>query len=267
MGSFANTVFSVLLGWLQGLIAMIWSALTAEGGDSFLQFIAKNWIYITVFLCAVGVIADFVVYLFRWEPYKVWKSYWRRIRSRKERKEAEAAQAAEQAEAAADPSSRRRYFRPAAGTAEAPEPTEEAVYGEAYDEEEAYGEIPEESYPTGETPEEEYPAGEYPAEEYPAEADDLYRWREQPREEEEIPEEVTRAGYRVPADSPYRRPENRDKTTNRRRRIRLNLLGDSGEEEFHYVAPEPSVDQRNAYAAPVYPNNWNGEREDGEQDS
>lgn len=249
MGSFANTVFSVLLGWLQGLIAMIWSALTAEGGDSFLQFIAKNWIFITVFLCAVGVIADFVVYLFRWEPYKVWRSTWRRIRTRKERREAEAEPAAE-----------------------APGPADEEVYGDAYGEEEGYGEIPaeeylNEEYPTGEYAPEEYTAEEYPAEEYPAEADDLYRWREQPREEEEIPAEVTRAGYRVPADSPYRRPESRDKTANRRRRIRLNLLGDSGEEEFHYVAPEPIMDQREAYYAPVYPKNWNGEREDREQDS
>ena len=65
MGSFANTVFSILLGWLQGLVAMIWSALTAEGGDAFLQFIAKNWIIITIFLCAVGVAADFIVYFFR----------------------------------------------------------------------------------------------------------------------------------------------------------------------------------------------------------
>ena len=56
MGSFANTVFSILLGWLQGLISIIWSALTDKGGESFFQFIGDNWIKITLILCAVGLI-------------------------------------------------------------------------------------------------------------------------------------------------------------------------------------------------------------------
>ena len=42
MGSFANTVFSLLLGWLRGLISLIWSALTAEGGETFFTFIEQN---------------------------------------------------------------------------------------------------------------------------------------------------------------------------------------------------------------------------------
>ena len=67
MGSFANTVFSILLGWLQGLISIIWSALTDKGGESFFQFIGDNWIKITLILCAVGLIADFAVYFFLFE--------------------------------------------------------------------------------------------------------------------------------------------------------------------------------------------------------
>ena len=186
MGSFANTVFSILLGWLQGLVAMIWSALTAEGGDAFLQFIAKNWIIITIFLCAVGVTADFIVYFFRWEPYKVWKTFWRRIHSRSAAERGKEEAPAEPA----GPVPGRRYFRPAAET-EIPGTVEETMAAETYEgEPEAYEELPEEEYAAG-------------PEEMPAEADDLYRWREQPPEETaaEIPAEVTRAGYRVPADS------------------------------------------------------------------
>ena len=78
MGSFANTVFSLLLGWLQAVTSAIWSALTNEGNESLLQFIGKNWIVISAVLCAVGLIIDFAVYLFRWEPYKVWRSFWRK---------------------------------------------------------------------------------------------------------------------------------------------------------------------------------------------
>ena len=84
MGSFANTVFSILLGWLQGLISIIWSALTDKGGESFFQFIGDNWIKITLILCAVGLIADFAVYFFRWAPYKVWRTFWRHLKGRKD---------------------------------------------------------------------------------------------------------------------------------------------------------------------------------------
>ena len=81
MGSFANTVFSLLLGWLQTVTSVIWSALTGKNSESFLQFIGKNWILIAAVLCIAGVVIDFLVYLFRWEPYKVWKSFWKKIRN------------------------------------------------------------------------------------------------------------------------------------------------------------------------------------------
>ena len=234
MGSFANTVFSILLGWLQGLIAMIWSAMTSKGGDSFLQFIAHNWVFIVLLLCVIGAAADFVVYLFRWEPYKVWRTFWNRKRNRKS--------AGETPENGAD------------------EMIPEETY--APDVKEAYGQ---ETY---ETKYEE--AGEEEPEEIPEEKDDLYRWRDrEPKETEPvIPAEVTKAGYTVPADSPYRRPEDREEARNRRRRrIRINLLGDSDEEDYHYLTPEPIVDKKDAYYAPVYPKNWNGgEADNGEKE-
>ena len=230
MGSFANTVFSILLGWLQGLIAMIWSALTSKGGDTFLQFIAHNWVYIAAFLCAIGVAADFVVYLFRWEPYKVWRTTWNRKRNRK------------QAEETGDSPDGVPLPEEMCQTAE-----QKTNGREAYEED-----------------------GKEKPEILPEETDDLYRWREHESDEPEtaIPAEVTKAGYTVPADSPYRRPESRgDVQARRRRRIRINLLGDNDEEEYHYITPEPIVDQRDAYYAPVYPKNWNsGETDNGEKE-
>lgn len=228
MGSFANTVFSILLGWLQGLIAMIWAALTSKGGDAFLQFIAHNWIYIAAFLCVIGVAADFVVYLFRWEPYKVWRTAWNQKKNRKQTKET-----AESIDA--EPLPERTSL-----------PEEKEMNGR-----ETYGED----------------GREEPAD-LPEETDDLYRWREHESEEPEaeVPAEVTKAGYTVPADSPYRRPESRDDARNRRRRrIRINLLGDSDEEDYHYITPEPIVDHRDAYYAPVYPKNWNNGEADNEE--
>ena len=84
MGSFANTLFSILLGWMQAVISMIWSALSGKEETSFLQFIGKYWILIAAILCVAGIVIDFMVYMFRWTPYKVWKSFLQRRRRKRE---------------------------------------------------------------------------------------------------------------------------------------------------------------------------------------
>ena len=209
MGSFANTVFSALLGWLQILISMIWSAFTSEDGSSFLQFIGNNWIWIAAVLCATGLIADFAVYFFRWQPYKVWKTFLRHLRGKDEASAAE--------------------------NEEEDRPRTEVVFRFSSNR------AAERAEETG---------------------DGLERWQEpEPvHEEPEIRGTVTKAGYIVPEDSPYRRPVN----NRRNRRIRINsLLGDPDEEEgFHYFAPRPVIDQKEAYRAPVYPEKWTGSRDE-----
>ena len=87
MGSFANTVFSLLLGWLQTVASMIWNSLTEKDNESIFQFIGRNWILITLILCLAGLVIDFAVYLFRWEPYKVWMSFWKKISSKEHNEE------------------------------------------------------------------------------------------------------------------------------------------------------------------------------------
>ena len=214
MGSFANTVFSILLGWMQGLISAIWSAFTGKEGKSFFQFIGNNWIKIAVILCAVGAIVDFSVYFFRWQPYKVWRSFWRRLKNKGET------------------------------PVEAGNEPQEEWKNDGADE-----------------PEERELSPRRQAE--PETDDDLSRWivseKEMPEAEPEA--EITKAGYTVPLDSPYRKPGSRPG----RRRLRVNLLGDADEEgEIHYYAPRPIVDHREAYNAPVYPEGW---KKNGEQNS
>ena len=249
MGSFANNVFSILLGWLQGLISMIWSAMTAKDGNSFLQVLGNNWIKIAVILCAAGLIADFAVYFFRWAPYKVWRTFWRHLKG--ERKETESVgnpgTAAEPVSAFSEnreeaPEYVRRWRTP-----EPEEPLRRRIAEPAYRE----NEEPEEPR-RRRTAEPAYRKNEEP--------DELLRWRTPEQEEEEpgVPVEITKAGYTVPADSPYRRPGDR----NSRRRLRISLLGDSEEDDgVHYYSPRPMVDQKEAYHAPVYPEKWTGSRE------
>ena len=236
MGSISNTIFSILLGWIKGLVSMIWASFTGKEGETFLQFIGKNWIIITVIICSVGLVADFVVYLFRWEPYKVWRTFWRKLRGKNRN------DAGEEPAEVRDP------------------------------------------IPAGETERETVeipvaPAAQPIPEDAPDEDDEFYRWREReevypdPRDTVPVPEpEVTRAGYVVPADSPYRRPgttreeDMRDsgygEPAPRRRRRFSAILGDSGEEEpYRYFAPKPIVNEKDAYRDPVYPEKWNGKQE------
>jgi len=222
MGSFSNTIFSILLGWLQTLVSAIWSAFTDPEGASFFKLIGNNWIRITAILCIVGLLADFAVYLFRWEPYKVWKSFWHRIRK------SPAKQAGED--------DREIYFRIS------PEEEDEAVKDQS------------------------------DPDQY-EEKDDLQKWRGRERDDPEnaAEPEISKAGYVIPADSPYRRPgtytESSDFQTgqglSRRRRNRLSsFLGDADDAEpYRYSAPKPMIDQEEAYHAPVYPEKWKESRD------
>lgn len=72
MGSFANTVFSVLLGWLQSAIAWLWGVSTSGSDGGLLGWMISHWLPLTLLLCLVGMAVDFVVYLLRWQPYRVW---------------------------------------------------------------------------------------------------------------------------------------------------------------------------------------------------
>ena len=84
MGSFANTLFTILLGWLRGAVSAVWTAFTSEKGNSFLNWIGDHWILLAVILCVIGLAADLCVYLLRWKPFMVWKSFLSRGRDTEE---------------------------------------------------------------------------------------------------------------------------------------------------------------------------------------
>ena len=241
MGSFANTLFTIMLGWLQSAAAAIWSALTTENGSSFLQWIGRNWLILTAVLCAIGLVADFGIYLVRWRPMRVWKSFFSSIRRSGSGEEPEQ----ESTEKAA-PVQPGRLFRnsaenePANDTPGTAGETEQADFSRWQKEEPE----PEDAR---------IPAGE--------------------------PVMITGAGYTVPADSPYRRPaepQREDETseppfteeiqsgkpavmTQRKRRRRLivsDLFTDPEEELYPHEKPQQLIDRNKAYHQPVYPRGW-----------
>lgn len=72
MGQFANTLFSMLLGWVQTAAAELWGLITQADTSAWLKWLVENWLPLTLALCIGGVIVDFIVYLIRWQPYRMW---------------------------------------------------------------------------------------------------------------------------------------------------------------------------------------------------
>ena len=254
MGSFANTLFKAMLGWLQGAASAVWSAFTSENGASFLTWIGRNWMLVAGILCVTGLLADLCVYLFRWRPYKVWKSFFTRHRVEDTEEE--------------EPEEKK------------PAPIRQTVTEAPRTSGNRDAHVP----PRRNVPER-------------TEEPDLSYWKEEPEmrtePEPELyakPATVTKSGYVVPADSPYRRPAESGKpipadvpepepvqaypeedtaaspvAPRRRRRLRVSeLFNDPEEEVQEFDAPQHVIDARRAYHEPVYPRGWKKSEDDGE---
>ena len=89
MGQFANTLFSALLGWVQSVAAELWGLVTNADVSVWMAWILDNWLPLVILLCLGGVVLDFVVYLIRWQPYRVWGSFLHRLTGKEEEETAE----------------------------------------------------------------------------------------------------------------------------------------------------------------------------------
>lgn len=77
MGLFANTLFSVLMGWVQTAASWLWSLVTNTDVSAWLRWLLDNWLVLVILICLAGVAVDFIVYFFRWQPYRVWGRFLR----------------------------------------------------------------------------------------------------------------------------------------------------------------------------------------------
>lgn len=82
MGDFANTLFSVLLGWIRTAAEWLWSITGSQNNGGMVGWIGENWLTLIIIVCAAGMLMDFFVHMLRWKPYKVWASFFRRITGR-----------------------------------------------------------------------------------------------------------------------------------------------------------------------------------------
>ena len=75
MGPFANAMFNILLGWVQTAASWLWGLVTNADVSAWLHWLLENWLPLTILLCVAGGLIDFVVYLVRWQPYRVWRRF------------------------------------------------------------------------------------------------------------------------------------------------------------------------------------------------
>ena len=78
MNGFATGVLSALLSWVRGIASQLWALWYAPDGLG--GWLTTNWKALVIVLLVVGTVVDIVVYLLRWRPIEVWKSFFRRLR-------------------------------------------------------------------------------------------------------------------------------------------------------------------------------------------
>ncbi len=303
MGSLANSIFRLMLGWIQGIVAAVWSAFTTEKGGSVFAWFGKHWIPIAIVLCVIGLVSDLCVYLVRWKPFRRWFGFLRhekaeekeiRIRTAVPKERVTVSVREEEEEQPVQPRCRRRRMENE-GSMDGEQiriPTEHAFMPETVNERGYEPPVQPRNNRQPEYAAEKPPERSVRAESASAEEPDLSKWQvksaaaeQKVNEEPPSPATVTKAGYHVPADSPYRRPETRTEkepvtrqaeaaedterqnpvTVGRRRRLRIADLFTDPEEELRQMeAPQNVIDSSKAYREPVYPRGWKKSESDGQ---
>jgi len=78
MGTLADSLFSVLMGWVRALVSALWSLFSSDD-MTVLEFLGRNWLMIAVVMIAAGLVIDWIIWLLRWQPYHLWAQRARRV--------------------------------------------------------------------------------------------------------------------------------------------------------------------------------------------
>ena len=234
MGTLANSLFRMLTGWIRVLSLEIWNVATSADRTTLMAWVGEHWKGLALLLCIIGAMIDTAVYIFRWQPYRVWRSR----RNRKIRREAEnlPEETAEEPEPVYDESELAPALVAQAGMNFESDPVPEAETGRSDAIRPAAPEDPYAAYRR--------PAARYAESAYENDADEMMSM--------EIPEEQ-------PQQAEPEKPENitarfEQAIRPRRRRRMREMLSDI--QETDYQAPQELIDRNEAYRQPVYPRSW-----------
>ena len=229
MNTFANSLFSVLFGWARGLIQQIWNAALSGQFSAFLTWLGDHWLAVVFGLILGCTVMDYLIWLIRWRPYLLWRSFFRRASRffRRENKQFE------------------QGYQSSVGI-QLPPDQEAAPRTEEAWSEEAWGQPPVEEAPAPEPkpvfspPQEREPRPRQFTPPQVYEAPPLYAAARQ----------VTGS---FSAELPVARRRRSEKYERRRKEWRERLInGDAQDDEILDGLP-PAVDRQQAFHEPVYP--------------
>lgn len=232
MGSFANSMFSVLLGWFRDAIDWAWNVMFNAEDGGLIGWIGKNWLGLIIALSLICMAVDAIVHLLRWRSYKVWISFFRRLRGKEE-----------PMEDTSDFSGRmRREWHYADGTARTEEVDVEPSQEEWYPEE-----IPAARVSSAEMDQQYVQAFAKP---------ENLKYQEELKKDQPVGLEDYPQPAPVPEEAPVQRTHARTERL-RKRMARLNAYLDHADElELRYRPAPPAVDKREAYHEPFIPPQW-----------
>ncbi|GHU71679.1 hypothetical protein AGMMS49992_06120 [Clostridia bacterium] len=73
-----NLFFAAMMGWVHSLSNWVWTMI-GGGGLSGGSWFASNWLRLLIVLVVAGLVMDWLVWMLRWQPYRLWfKSFRRR---------------------------------------------------------------------------------------------------------------------------------------------------------------------------------------------
>ena len=229
MNTFANSLFSVLFGWARGLIQRVWNDAASGQLSGFLTWLGDHWLWVALGLAVGCTVMDYLIWLIRWRPYLLWRSFFRRfsrLLHREKRKDRERFE---------------QGYQSSVDLTVNPEPRQAREAEEAW-QEEAWSAPP---------PEEEPPAPE-PVFFTPVEKDPRPRQFTPPQDYEAPPMRAAAlpvAGSFTAAPAPRRRRSERHE----RRQWRDWLLNDDEAQYAMLDGLPPRVDRQQAFHEPVYP--------------
>ena len=259
MGSFANSAFSMILGWLRGAVSGLWQMVFTAEDSSFVAWLGENWLGLVIALCVVCTMVDVIIHLIRWRPLTVYASFFRRLRGKKDEQQ-------EPQPHTPTATVRREWYYPD-GTAR----TEEVFMPE----EEAYQQQPQWVQETvfgatrtsAQTLNDHYVRSfaKPEAQVHPGVANKPMEYEDYPVAPEQRAEAPLHAAQEAPAapveapEEPIEAPVSRSRRVLQRMSrlpIDFGMMDDEDELQLRYQPAKPTVDKEQAYHAPVYPPSW-----------
>ena len=76
----ANSILTVVFGWVPSFVSSVWDWFSGKGNSGIFAWFAEHWKAFVLGIAILALVVDLVIYLIRWRPYRVWISFFRRIR-------------------------------------------------------------------------------------------------------------------------------------------------------------------------------------------